>query len=185
MSEHKHNLLGHGFTPPERRRRKVLKIVGQVLLILLLLVFGAGLVLVVPSLGAMRVIYANALSGKDDLYRAKDAAETLDFQHASEALSDGVIHFETAHDATSRLGLVSKLPYLKEEVDAVRDVLEGGRNAAYALREAIDGAYDKMIVRASGLDMPLRLLPPYQGFDEQTFAKCLRQLKRRHPKWLE
>jgi dihydrodipicolinate synthase/N-acetylneuraminate lyase len=52
-------------------------------------------------------------------------------------------------------------------------------------REAIDGAYDKMIVRASGMDMPLRLLPPYQGFDEQTFAKCLRQLKRRHPKWLE
>jgi len=49
-------------------------------------------------------------------------------------------------------------------------------------RQAIDGAYDKMIVRASGLDMPLRLLPPFKGFAEQTFKKCQRQL-RPHAAW--
>lgn len=51
-------------------------------------------------------------------------------------------------------------------------------------REAIDGAYDKMIVRASGLEMPLRLLSPYQGFSEEVFRECVRITKERHPHWL-
>jgi hypothetical protein len=162
MSEHKHNLLGHEHSPPERRRRKILRVVGQSLLVFVLLVFAAGLVLVVPSLGAMRVIYANAQAGKDDLYRAKDAAETLDFQKASEALSDGVIHLETAHDATNRLGLVAKLPFLKKEVEAVRDVLEGGRNAAFALREAIDVGADLLSVFKTGLGAQAGV-PSFEG----------------------
>jgi dihydrodipicolinate synthase/N-acetylneuraminate lyase len=37
-------------------------------------------------------------------------------------------------------------------------------------QERIDGAYDKMIVRMGGLnEMPLRLLSPYQGFDEEQY----------------
>ena len=51
-------------------------------------------------------------------------------------------------------------------------------------REAIDGAYDKMIVRASGIDMPLRLLSPYRGFDDETCDAILRNLRERFPDWL-
>jgi dihydrodipicolinate synthase/N-acetylneuraminate lyase len=51
-------------------------------------------------------------------------------------------------------------------------------------RECIDGAYDKMIVRASGIDMPLRLLSPYIGFDEETFEACVRTLRERYPDWI-
>ncbi len=34
----------------------------------------------------------------------------------------------------------------------------------------IDGAYDKAVVRLSGLNMPLRLLSPYQSISEEIFA---------------
>ncbi|MCZ6676834.1 MAG: dihydrodipicolinate synthase family protein [Candidatus Poribacteria bacterium] len=50
--------------------------------------------------------------------------------------------------------------------------------------ERIDGAYDKMIVRASGVDMPLRLLSPYEGFDLETFNACVRAVRERYPDWL-
>ena len=56
--------------------------------------------------------------------------------------------------------------------------------APTAGRDYIDGAYDKMIVRAAGVDMPLRLLSPYQGFDEKTFRACVSNLKKRCPGWI-
>ena len=49
----------------------------------------------------------------------------------------------------------------------------------------IDGAYDKMIVRAGGVDMPLRLLSPYQGIELDTFNKCLENLIQKHGDWIQ
>ncbi|MBZ0303470.1 MAG: dihydrodipicolinate synthase family protein [Anaerolineae bacterium] len=46
----------------------------------------------------------------------------------------------------------------------------------------IDGAYDKILARLSGLDsMPLRLLSPYQGFSEADYEAC----KQRYDRWIE
>ncbi len=36
----------------------------------------------------------------------------------------------------------------------------------------IDGAYDKMIVRLGGGDMPLRLLSSCDGSPEETYNEC-------------
>lgn len=47
----------------------------------------------------------------------------------------------------------------------------------------MDGAYDKMWVRLAGLDMPLRLLSPYQSFSEDVFQQCRRVLYERYPQW--
>jgi len=47
----------------------------------------------------------------------------------------------------------------------------------------MDGAYDKMWVRLGGLEMPLRLLSPYDCFDEQVFERCRRILYERHREW--
>jgi dihydrodipicolinate synthase/N-acetylneuraminate lyase len=53
-------------------------------------------------------------------------------------------------------------------------------------RESIDGGYDKMIVRAGGIaDFPLRLLSPYQGYDERTFAACVEAIQTQYPDWLQ
>ena len=52
-------------------------------------------------------------------------------------------------------------------------------------RAAIDGAYDKMIVRGGGIDMPLRLLSPYRGFDIEVYEAVMKNLKERFPEWLE
>ncbi len=51
-------------------------------------------------------------------------------------------------------------------------------------REAIDGAYDKMVVRGSGIDMPLRLLSPYQCFDKEVYEAVIQSVKERFPGWL-
>ncbi len=49
----------------------------------------------------------------------------------------------------------------------------------------IDGAYDKMLVRLGGLEeMPLRLLSPYQGFSEEQYQTCKRNLHERFAEWL-
>jgi dihydrodipicolinate synthase/N-acetylneuraminate lyase len=48
----------------------------------------------------------------------------------------------------------------------------------------IDGAYDKMIVRLGGLaEMPLRLLSPYQGFDEQEYQAARRVFLEQYADW--
>jgi len=51
--------------------------------------------------------------------------------------------------------------------------------------ERIDGAFDKMVVRASGIDMPLRMLSPYEGFDMATYEACIDALRQAYPTWLE
>jgi dihydrodipicolinate synthase/N-acetylneuraminate lyase len=51
-------------------------------------------------------------------------------------------------------------------------------------QERIDGAYDKMIVRMGGLhEMPLRLLSPYQGFDEEQYHSYRRVFEERWADW--
>jgi dihydrodipicolinate synthase/N-acetylneuraminate lyase len=51
-------------------------------------------------------------------------------------------------------------------------------------QERIDGAYDKMIVRMGGLeDMPLRMLSPYQGFDESEYLEYKRVFDERYADW--
>jgi len=44
----------------------------------------------------------------------------------------------------------------------------------------IDGAYDKLIGRMGGLQMPLRLLSPYQSFTDADYEECLRRLEAFH-----
>jgi dihydrodipicolinate synthase/N-acetylneuraminate lyase len=48
----------------------------------------------------------------------------------------------------------------------------------------IDGAYDKVLVRLGGMDMPLRLLSPYEGFSEEVFEECRAILNSRFSHWL-
>jgi len=78
-------------------------------------------------------------------------------------------------------GQIEKLFRMQVEYIEVRDAffrtVEG--------YDRIDGAFDKMIVRASGVDMPLRLLSPYQYFDGEIFEACLASVKERFPKWLD
>ncbi len=51
--------------------------------------------------------------------------------------------------------------------------------------ERIDGAYDKAIVRMAGVEMPLRLLSPYQSFSEDEYQACERIFRERFPAWVE
>jgi dihydrodipicolinate synthase/N-acetylneuraminate lyase len=49
----------------------------------------------------------------------------------------------------------------------------------------MDGAFDKLWTRLGGIEMPMRLLSPYQSFSEETFQACLRLLREKYPDWLE
>jgi dihydrodipicolinate synthase/N-acetylneuraminate lyase len=70
-------------------------------------------------------------------------------------------------------------PMLKEHLDVVTDIFGPTKG-----EERIDGAYDKMLVRLGGIDMPLRLLSPYDGFPESVFEQCRRILYEKHGDWL-
>ena len=69
---------------------------------------------------------------------------------------------------------------MQAEYLAVIDAFDS-QSAEY---ERIDGAWDKMIVRASGIDMPIRLLSPYQGFDMEMFERSIGAVKEQYPDWL-
>jgi hypothetical protein len=49
----------------------------------------------------------------------------------------------------------------------------------------IDGTYDKILVHLGKLEeMPLRILSPYQGYDEATYQKCKRILHTKYPEFV-
>jgi dihydrodipicolinate synthase/N-acetylneuraminate lyase len=67
----------------------------------------------------------------------------------------------------------------KEYLSAVDDVLEP------MLRHSrMDGAYDKAIVRLGGLEMPMRLLSPYEGLSEEVYEECRRIIQEKYADWL-
>ena len=51
--------------------------------------------------------------------------------------------------------------------------------------EKIDGSYDKIYCKAILNDFPLRLLPPYEGADEDEYTKFIEFVKSNYPCWLE
>jgi len=51
-------------------------------------------------------------------------------------------------------------------------------------REPIDGVYDKMLVKFSGVDLPLRLLSPYKCFPDEVYEQCRKILVDKYPEWL-
>lgn len=150
MITHSHNLLTHEHAPEVRLRKKRVRVALEALGVLALLLIAAGAILAIPAIGATREIYDNAMAGRDDLDRAKAAGESLDFAMASSALGDASAHFQAGEDGLARLGLVAKLPYVAREVAGVRGLLEGGRNTADALKEAVDVGADMLAVLKSG-----------------------------------
>lgn len=135
---HVHNLLKGEFSPKRARRRKILKRVLLGFSVFLALIIVAGAIVVLPNVGALRSLYTNASQGRDALFRARDAGAHLDFKDASVALSDAVISFEVAQESATRLGLLGKMPFFRKELTAVRELLNGGRATALALRETMD-----------------------------------------------
>lgn len=51
--------------------------------------------------------------------------------------------------------------------------------------ERIDGAYDKAIVRMAGVEMPLRLLSPYQSLSEEEYHACECIFRKRFANWIK
>jgi dihydrodipicolinate synthase/N-acetylneuraminate lyase len=48
----------------------------------------------------------------------------------------------------------------------------------------MDGAFDKMFCRMHDPRFPLRLLPPYEGASEETFARFAALLREKYPRWV-
>ncbi|MEP7272431.1 MAG: hypothetical protein ABI882_13090 [Acidobacteriota bacterium] len=51
--------------------------------------------------------------------------------------------------------------------------------------DTMDGAYDKISARLSGIPMPLRLLSAYQSFSEDVFEQCRKILVERYSHWMQ
>lgn len=78
-----------------------------------------------------------------------------------------------------RAGQIEKLfRFQKEYLEMVEDVIAPMRR--YPL---MDGAYDKVLVRLGGVNMPLRLLSPYESFSETIYEECRTILHSRYSTW--
>lgn len=149
MDAYKHNLLGHEGASAAAPRKfwkyalwTFLGVLGAIIVV--------GLAFVLPALSAGRELYAQAQAGRDDLFFAKAAAEKLDFAAASNDLDDAAQRFAAARRAHARLKIAAKLPFFRDEISAVGDLLEGGYEASIALKEAIDVGADLISVLKSG-----------------------------------
>jgi len=174
VDTHKHNLLGGEHQPPAKR--KFWKYALWTLLGLLIAVVVAGLAFVLPVLTAGREVYAQAQAGRDDLFAAKAAAEKLDFEVASFRLEDAAQRFAAAQRAHARLKLAAKLPFFRDEIEAVGDLLEGGHEASIALKEAIDVGADLIAVLKSGT-AAVGAVPDLSG-DQRAVHELTREEKR-------
>jgi hypothetical protein len=77
-------------------------------------------------------------------------------------------------------GQIEKLfRFQKEYLEVVEDVI-----APLRRKSLMDGAYDKVLVRLGGVEMPLRLLSPYESFSEDDFEECRTILHSRYSNWL-
>lgn len=50
--------------------------------------------------------------------------------------------------------------------------------------DPIDPAWDKMIVKFAGIDIPLRLLSPYHCFPDEVYEQCRKILVEKYPEWV-
>lgn len=150
MEEHRHNLLAPEDLPQTRKRKKFWKYAGYTLLAALITVIILATAIALPAFAAAREMYAQASAGRDDLFAAKTNAEKLDFKAASLDLGDAVDRFAAAQDAQAKLKIAAKLPFLRKEIEAAGDLIEGGHEASVALKEAIDVGADLIAVLKSG-----------------------------------
>lgn len=63
---------------------------------------------------------------------------------------------------------------------ALNELIHGALNSGAHM----DGAYDKLYVKAALQEFPLRLLPPYQGASDEEFAAFMDKLRTELPHWL-
>lgn len=81
-------------------------------------------------------------------------------------------------------GLDGDLPTLLQMQKGFHDLLIDVLGP-YLQQPFIDGAYDKMMKRLGGFTaMPLRMLSPYQGMDEEAYNRCRAVLHERYPDWV-
>jgi dihydrodipicolinate synthase/N-acetylneuraminate lyase len=96
-------------------------------------------------------------------------------------ISLAATNWKAAHaffDAGRRRDVESLLAMQREQNALACDLAEAVGDKAH-----IDGAFDKLLWRLHDRRFPLRLLPPYQGADEECFERFATILRQRYPRW--
>ncbi len=172
MESHAHNLLGN----PESPRRKIWTYVLYGVLGFLAFVIVIGAAVAIPALVAAREVYAQAQAGRDALFSAKEAAEKLDFAVASSRLEEAAQRFAAAQQAERKLKALKALPFFRKDLEGIYDLLEGGREAATALKEAVDVGADLVTVLKNG-GVALNGVPDVSS-DARSVSSLTREEKR-------
>ncbi len=172
MEFHGQPLVGSAEKPPQKVWKYVLY--GALAFLAFVIVIGAAIA--VPALLTAREVYAQAQAGRDALFGAKDAAEQLDFKTASGRLDEAAQRFEAAQRAEVKLKPFKSLPFLRDDLTNIYELLEGGREAAIALKEAIDVGADLVAVLKNG-GMTIGSVPDLSG-DARPVSSLTREEKR-------
>jgi dihydrodipicolinate synthase/N-acetylneuraminate lyase len=83
-------------------------------------------------------------------------------------------------DAGSKRDVSKLLELQRELTELTRDLIASAGDGAH-----MDGAYDKLFCKVHAPEFPLRLLPPYSTFSDETFQRLRRLIREKYPRWLE
>lgn len=167
-----HNLLGR----PARAPRKFWKYALYGVLGFFAFVIVVAAAVAVPAFLTAREVLAQAQAGREALFEAKAAAEKLDFKTASGELEEAAQRFGAAQRAERKLKPLARFPFLRDDLEGVFDLLEGGREASLALKEAVDVGADLVAVLKRG-ESAVGSLPDLSG-DARTVSSLTREERR-------
>ena len=105
-------------------------------------------------------------------------------------LSSGGILFPKQVNEVFRLGTSGRNDEAERLADEIsRAVLTffgpAIESTPLGLDARVHGAWDKMFKRAAGLQMPFRMLSPYQHWDDDIYEACLKAVKAEFSHWLD
>ncbi len=98
-------------------------------------------------------------------------------------ISIASIHFAEAKryfEAGRRRDSASLFSAQRELTEMVGDLVALGRGEAH-----MDGTYDKVFCKIHDPEFPLRLLPPYAGFSDETFRTIVAMIQNKYPRWTD
>lgn len=121
----------------KKRARKRFFLFVRILLYIFAVVTISSLILICYYFNVLKNVYNLAHSGKRNLELASEQIKDLDFEKASFYLRDAENNFELAKIYFENLFFLKKIPWAKDQFQAISNLLVTGTNTASALHEVV------------------------------------------------
>ncbi len=163
------------FFRKKRNEKKRFYLFIKILAYVFIFVAVSSLVITAVYFGTARRVYSLAEAGKYNLELASRQAESFDFQKTNASLVEAENNFREAGKIFGRLKFLEKVPWVKDQYEAVENLLETGIETSSALRDVIGVVSDIMDVTREAEEI-VGGIPTVGG--ETSFAEISPEKKR-------